>query len=95
MVHVKDLVFKEDVELKFKSASVTHPVESERIVKSKIPGEGIIPWPGIIKKLKEMGFTGYLSLEYERRWYPQDLPPANEGMKKGLNYIRSIIEGKV
>ncbi len=89
-VHVKDLVFK-DAHAEFKASDVTHVSEEERTVRSRIPGEGIIPWPEIIKQLMEVGYDGYLSLEYERRWHPDDLPLAAQGMKKGADYLKNIL----
>ena len=91
MVHVKDLVYKKGTAKHFTSSKTITVDESERRTISKIPGEGIIQWPHIISSLKSQGFNGWLSLEYERRWYPNNLPPAEEGMKKGLTYIRSIL----
>jgi sugar phosphate isomerase/epimerase len=90
MVHVKDLVYKEDITGGFTSSKVVTVDESERRISSRVPGEGIIPWPEILPALAAQGFDGWLSLEYERRWYPYDLPPAAEGMKRGLHYIRSL-----
>ncbi|UCF99453.1 MAG: sugar phosphate isomerase/epimerase, partial [Spirochaetaceae bacterium] len=90
MVHVKDLVYKQGITGGFVSSQVVTVDESERRISSRIPGEGIIPWPEILSTLTAQGFDGWLSLEYERRWYPYDLPPAAEGMKKGLDYVRSL-----
>ncbi len=87
-MHVKDLVFKEGVS--FSSSNVARPDESERNVYTKIVGEGVIPWPKILKAVKESGYDGWLSLEYERRWHPNDIPDASIGMKKSLEYLRSI-----
>jgi L-ribulose-5-phosphate 3-epimerase len=90
-VHVKDLVFK-NAAAEFKASDVTHVSEEERVVRSRIPGEGILPWPEIIERLSRSGYQGYLSLEYERRWHPDDLPVAAEGMKKGAEYLRGILD---
>lgn len=90
MVHVKDLVYKEGISGGFTSSQVVTVDESERRISSRVPGEGIIPWPEILPALSAQGFDGWLSLEYERRWYPHDLPPADEGMKQGLHYVRSL-----
>lgn len=92
MVHVKDFVFKDGVKRRFKSSSVMSVDKEERIVISRIPGEGILPWPQIIHGLRQGQFDNYLSLEYERRWHPGDLPSAGEGMKNGLEFIRSLIQ---
>jgi len=92
MVHVKDLVYKEDATGGFTSSKVFTVDESVRQVYSRVPGQGIIPWPEILEELLKQGFDGWLSLEYERRWFPQDLPPAEQGMKQGLQYIRGLLE---
>lgn len=90
-VHVKDLVLK-DTNKPFTAKEVTHVSEEERTVRSVIVGEGIIPWDKIIRKLKQIGYDGYLSIEYERRWLPNELPIANIGMKKSLGYLRKILK---
>jgi sugar phosphate isomerase/epimerase len=58
---------------------------------SRVVGEGILPWRDIIAELKRTGFEGWLSIEYERRWYPDLLPPAEIGMKAGAEALRSIL----
>ncbi len=88
-MHVKDLVFKEGVA--FSSSEVSHPDESERNVYTRIVGEGIIEWDAILKMVKEYGYDGWLSLEYERRWHPDDIPDASIGMKKSVSYLKSIL----
>jgi L-ribulose-5-phosphate 3-epimerase len=30
-------------------------------------------------------------MEYEYRWHPQDLPPPEEGFKRGAEYLRRIL----
>lgn len=88
-MHVKDLVFKEGVA--FVSSEVSHPDESERNVYTKIVGEGMIEWPEILNRVKEQGYDGWLSLEYERRWHPNDIPDASIGMKQSIDYLRTIL----
>lgn len=90
-VHVKDFKFKKEG-MKFKAGSVTHVNEDERAVVTRIVGEGIVPWKEILKKLNEIGYDGYLSLEYERRWHPMDIPEAAIGMVQSANYLRDILE---
>ncbi len=87
-MHVKDLVFKQGVA--FTSSNVAHPDESERNVYTRIVGEGVVPWPEILKLVKEKGYDGWLSLEYERRWHPDDIPDASIGMKQSIEYLRGI-----
>ena len=76
----------------FVSSNVARPNEDERNVKTRIVGEGVVPWPEILSKVKEQGYDGWLSLEYERRWHPDDIPDASIGMKKSLEYLKSIME---
>lgn len=87
-MHVKDLVFKEGV--RFRSGAVSHPDESERNVYTRIVGEGIIPWRDILTLVHQRGYNGWLSLEYERRWHPDDIPDASAGMKKSIEYLRGL-----
>ena len=87
-MHVKDLEFIAGKS--FVSSDVSHPKESERNVVTKIVGEGVVPWPQILRSVRDLGYTGWLSLEYERRWHPADIPDASIGMKKSIEYLRSL-----
>lgn len=87
-MHVKDLVFKQGVA--FTSSDVARPKEEERNVYTRIVGEGVLDWPEILRRVKAYGYDGWLSLEYERRWHPDDIPDASIGMKKSLEYLRTI-----
>ena len=55
-MHVKDLVFHEG-NIAFTASDVSHPDESERNVYTRIVGEGILPWPEILKAVKSSGYT--------------------------------------
>ena len=77
----------------FTSSDVSHPKEEERNVTTRIVGEGVIPWPDILQAMKDRGYPGWLSLEYERRWHPQDIPDAAVGMKQSAEYLRRVIDG--
>lgn len=79
-VHVKDLVYRGGKPQKFRSDSVSHISEEIRTVYSKFPGDGVLDWPAILRKLRDVGYDGWLSLEYERRWGKQDLPVATQGL---------------
>ena len=50
---------------------------TERI--AAVLGKGIVPWAKIVNSLTDLGYEGYYSLEYERRWYPDQLPPPAAG----------------
>lgn len=89
-IHVKDLLFKGE-DHSFKSDEVSHPKESDRNVVTRIVGEGCLPWQEILKRLKDEGYDGWLSLEYERRWHPDDIPDACIGMKASTDYVRTCL----
>lgn len=91
-VHCKDFVYRAGKPTKARFRQVATVDEDERTVNSRIPGQGILDWPSIFKRLKEIGYDGWVSVEYERRWQTLDLPEASIGMPQALNYIRSIIE---
>ncbi|MBQ7649731.1 MAG: hypothetical protein IJS15_02165, partial [Victivallales bacterium] len=55
---------------------------------SCLMGEGTVRWPEALKALKEIGYTGYVSDEYEKYWYPDDLPEPEIGMKHNLDYVK-------
>lgn len=90
-VHVKDLVYR-GAPAALTCTEVSHIKEDERTVHSRIPGEGILDWPAILKELAAAGYDGWLSLEYERRWQTIDLPHASIGMPQARNYITSILD---
>ena len=52
---------------------------------------GDLPLEELCRSMREIGYDGWISLEYERRWQRVDLPDASEGMPKGANYIRGIL----
>jgi len=55
-------------------------------------GMGIIPWAAIINALTDLGYDGCYSIEYERRWFPNQLPPPSVGMKQCLDFLRGLEE---
>ena len=89
-MHVKDLVFKGQNRAFVGNDDVSHPDEDSRNVITRIVGEGIIEWPAILRQMKADGYDGWLSLEYERRWHPDDIPDASIGMKKSAEYLKTI-----
>ena len=89
-VHVKDLVFI-NRDIPFRAIAVAKVDSSERAVRSRVVGQGEIDWFSILRGLKEQGYDGWLSLEYERRWHPQDLPPAEIGMRESARYVRDLL----
>ncbi len=91
-VHCKDLVYQGGTPKKAVFSQVTHVDPSERTVHSRIPGQGILDWPAILRKLSSTGYDGWISLEYERRWIQTDLPEASEGMPVAAAYVRNILQ---
>ena len=59
------------------------------VKKSCLMGEGTVDWDAVLPAIREIGYTGYISDEYEKFWYPEDLPDAEIGMKHNLDYCRS------
>jgi sugar phosphate isomerase/epimerase len=90
-VHVKDIAFKEKPPETSSDRVDYLPANARRIV-SRVIGEGCLPWPEMLAALKRAGFDKWLSLEYERRWYPDQLPPVEIGMKAGADLVRRILK---
>lgn len=65
-----------------------YPVKKQ----SCLMGEGTIDWKTMLKELKKAGYNGYLTDEYEKFWYPDDLPEPEIGMKHNLSYVKRIWE---
>lgn len=94
--HVKDLVFT-DPSREFTATETARVKESERAVRSRMVGDGILPWLEILTALAAAGYDGCLSLEYEYRWHPQDLPEPSVGFRESarrLHRLLSAAEGQ-
>ena len=90
-VHVKDLVFT-DPDAPFQATQTARVSASERTVRSRIVGEGIIPWVDILQSLAALGYDDVLSLEYEYRWHPADLPDPSIGFAQAAAALRGLRE---
>lgn len=90
-VHVKDLIII-DREIPFRASNVEKVDKDERNVRSRVVGTGELDWTSILKELVRINYDGWLSLEYERRWHPQDLPPAEQGLRSSAIHIRNILQ---
>ena len=44
-----------------------------------------------LEELKKVGYTGYVSDEYEKYWYPAELPEPEIGMKHNLEYAKKFL----
>ncbi|MFT4227235.1 sugar phosphate isomerase/epimerase family protein [Micropruina sp.] len=89
-VHVKDLVFK-DPEAPFHASDTARVKAEERAVISRTVGTGIVPWRDILTELVRRGYDDVLSLEYEYRWHPQDLPDPAIGFKESALTLREML----
>jgi sugar phosphate isomerase/epimerase len=89
-VHVKDLVFK-DPNAPFVASETARVHAEERAVTSRVVGDGILAWSGILRRLREVGYDDVLSLEYEYRWHPQDLEAPEIGFRRGAEHLRTLL----
>jgi L-ribulose-5-phosphate 3-epimerase len=93
-VHVKDLVFK-DRNAPFRASDTARVKADERAIRSRVVGTGIVPWADIIEELTRRGYDDVLTLEYEYRWHPQDLPDPAIGFADSARAIRAILSAAV
>ena len=89
-VHAKDLVFT-DPDRAFSASAVATVESSKRAVASRVVGDGILDWAAILSRVRAGGYNGYVSLEYEYRWHPSDLPPPAEGFRRGASRLRELM----
>ncbi|MFJ2755830.1 sugar phosphate isomerase/epimerase family protein [Nocardioides sp. NPDC087217] len=90
-VHVKDLVFT-DPEAPFHASETARVAASERTVRSRTVGDGILPWADILSALAALGYDDVVSLEYEYRWHPQDLPEPSVGFARSAAALRACLD---
>lgn len=55
-----------------------------------VVGQGEMDWPRIVRGLKDVGYEGYLSDEYEKHWRPE-LPDPEDGMRRSAAFLRRLI----
>jgi sugar phosphate isomerase/epimerase len=89
-VHVKDLVFT-DPNAPFQASETARVAASERAVRSCVVGDGVVPWGGILASLSTLGYDDVLSLEYEYRWHPEDLPEPVVGFARSAAALRAAL----
>lgn len=89
-VHVKDLVFT-DPSAAFRATETARVDASERAVRSRVVGTGVLPWPQILAALLRHGYDDLLSIEYEYRWHPQDLPTPEDGFRESAAALRGML----
>lgn len=76
-VHVKDYIFDE-----------SYPAGRCAMV----IGEGVISWQEMLRGLRDIGFNGDLSLEYETRWVPEQLPDPVIGLGRSRKYLSKCLD---
>lgn len=54
-------------------------------------GEGTVAWEETLAEIKRVGYTGYISDEYEKYWYPKELPEPEVGMKHNLEFVKARV----
>jgi sugar phosphate isomerase/epimerase len=91
---VKDLVFK-DRNAPFRASDTARVKADERAIRSRVVGTGIVPWADIIHELARRGYDDVLTLEYEYRWHPQDLPEPATGFAESARAVRAILSAVV
>lgn len=89
-VHVKDLVFK-DPDAPFRASDTARVKPEERAVMSRVVGEGVLAWEDIFAELIRSDYDGFLTIEYEYRWHPQDLPTPEVGFARSALAITSML----
>jgi L-ribulose-5-phosphate 3-epimerase len=89
-VHVKDLIFTSPG-APFVSSETARVHAEERAVRSRVVGDGTIPWDRIFRKLRQVGYDDVVSLEYEYRWHPQDLDEPEVGFRRGAEHVRALL----
>ena len=58
-------------------------------VMGEITTEAYVDIQTIVREtVREIGYTGYVSDEYEKYWYPDDLPEPEIGMKHNLEFVK-------
>ena len=89
-VHVKDLVFT-DPNAAFRATETARVNASERAVRSRVVGSGVVPWSQVLGALLRHGYDDVLSIELEYRWHPQDLPVPEDGFRQSATVLRSML----
>src|SRR4029078_13677814 len=89
-VHVKDLVFT-DPDAPFRATETARVSAAARTVRSRVVGDGVVPWADILSALATLGYDDVLSLEYEYRWHPADLPERTIAFARAAQVLRGIL----
>lgn len=77
LIHVKDYIFSPE----YPNNRRAMPI-----------GDGVIPWMEILRGLHRIGYDGDLSIEYETRWVPEQLPDPAIGLARSRDHLRECLE---
>ena len=58
-----------------------------------IPGEGLVDWQLILRRLEEMGYDGVLSIELEDDHFSATPQLQQEGILRSRDYISQFLKG--
>lgn len=73
-----------------KHTHIKDVIKSGNSFKSCITGKGEIPVKQLIDSMKQIGFDGYLSLEWEKKWHPE-LEEPEVVLPDYIEYIKSLL----
>ena len=76
-VHFKDWEIRDT---EFENCRV---MRDGRFYRAALIGEGDVDSRATLKTLEELGYTGFINIEYENKKYPGD-----EAVKKALEYLK-------
>ena len=79
--HAKDFLLKSE-----KPSDEWFPTRNGNFLRGTVVGHGVVPVRECVKTLREAGYDGWLSLEFEGM---EDNLPA---LRAGLSYLRSVTE---
>jgi sugar phosphate isomerase/epimerase len=71
---------------------VSHMDPAKRAIRSRVIGEGIVPWAEILPAVAKSGYAGPVAIEYSRRWYPEELPEPEAGIARCAAHLRAILD---
>jgi sugar phosphate isomerase/epimerase len=57
-----------------------------------LPGEGDVPLGEAVSLLREGGYDGYLTVEWEKQWHPE-LPEPEVALPAHATYLRRLLGG--
>ncbi len=57
-----------------------------------IPGEGIVDWQLVLRRLEQVGYAGILSVELEDHYFAETPELQKEGLVRSRDYISQFIK---